>query len=86
MYKEISLCIKKYQEKQNGENSDLKYTLIKQYKKHRYLTHGEVIELHRRRSSGSYEFGRMYRLFIPKAPGKVGLRPITIPHSMCCIF
>lgn len=36
--------------------------------------------MYRRLRSGSYQFGRMYRLFIPKAPGKVGLRPITIPH------
>ena len=51
-----------------------------QYKKHRHLTHEvfQIIELHRRLASNSYEFGRMYRLFIPKAPGKVGLRPITI--------
>lgn len=58
----------------------LQYTLIKEYKKHRHLSHAEIVSLHRRLRSGSYQFGRMFRLFIPKAPGKVGLRPITIPH------
>lgn len=60
----------------------LQYTLIKQYTKHKHLTHSEIIGLHRRLASGSFEFGRMYRLFIPKPPGKVGLRPITIPHRL----
>lgn len=46
------------------------------------LTHGEVIRMYRKLSLGSYQFRTMYRLFIPKAPGKVGVRPITIPHRL----
>lgn len=60
----------------------LQYTCFKEFKKHRHLSHSEIVSLHRRLRSGMYEFGAMHRLFIPKAPGKVGLRPIDTGREL----
>lgn len=60
----------------------LRKTLIQQHSKHKHLSQEEIVDMHYRLKSGKYQFGCMYRLFIPKAPGKEGLRPITIPHRL----
>lgn len=58
----------------------LKLSFLKKPKLASNLSHAEVLSLYRSLLSGQYKFSRMRRIFIPKAPGKVGLRPITIPN------
>lgn len=57
----------------------IREALIRDYGKFAKLPDDQIRRIFRELSKGRYRWSTMFRKYIPKAPGKVGERPLTIP-------